>query len=76
MGWCAAPQFRGATIELLNHAGYIAGIHGYGTRLEQGAKVFFTGAQCFLSPLAFGDVARDLGCADDAAGGIPERRHG
>jgi len=71
--WCAAPQFRGAAIEVLNHARGVNGIDSHGTQLEQGAKVFFTGAQCFPCPLAFGDVHKHVDTANNLTFGIAQR---
>src|SRR5262245_7371657 len=45
-------------------------------RFRQGLRNRVLHAEAFLCALALGDVAGDLGGADDPAGRVPERRHG
>jgi hypothetical protein len=43
--WLTPPQFRGATVEFLNHTRSRTRIDGHGTQVEQGAIPFFARAQ-------------------------------
>lgn len=52
----AAPQFRGAGVEIQNHAGGIAGVDRNGTRVEQSAIAFFTVAPRFPRQPLLGDI--------------------
>ena len=60
---------------LFDHSRGVTRIDGHRTQVEQGAIAFFAVAHGGLDPLALGDVARDLRCADNRAFTVSDGRH-